>query len=1366
MRDTSLLLREFDKFAGLVESQGRTPGEEDIEYFVSEMWLREYGFLYPEKGGVFIKSAQYHDKEADRPIYDVVGLNYSSFKSELIPLLTARVKETYGEVGTGIVDKSWNPEPIVESDLAARYAAEMGIKGDDWASIPGTSKRSHDAFLRASKDLIKVKNRIANYNEKVLPFVLRKTMHHPINTVLYFTSGEKPKLVRNITEKTPFVISSEEELQDYLASSTVDGFPAAKHGALRSIFWVPSVTGKDVKVGIIDLDNPAGLSKLAMRNAVRYAAEQLANNGHPYIIMFTGHNYQIWFGQNPTQPPLGDIGEVKHHIRALLYNPEMYEFNRKNAIDQQKVWVDENVYKTNQAIRMFFSLHYPTPDSKKAHTGLAAVPIALGDIEQFDPLAHAHPEYVLENFGRYSSLVSAFFDTVQVGQDYEMGGDIEAAPPCYRHESREKDHPLLSHLVESEDMHIVPSEDIEAMLGDEEKVTAFIKERGVPAVLHYNKAGGIKVGGKTLSMTSTKLQSATQKRVKFDTVKAVLITKDGIVIYDDYITRDIERYCEAANIKKLTLAGDVVKYDLVGNNEGAQAVRSTLGAKEGIDHNKVRMLKFVSTKLSVFGTSTKIIPMEKQLEELAKISTARIKPTMYYSIQAPVGEKVKRLFGDLLLQRKVGSLIVKGENTYTIVSRRTITAVVVGIDKLSKAYINDSSEIGPVFVAVAKNDGKYGQVYFLIGKAEIALKKEDRVRLKEMVRGENSRNIVPVGVRKDDFADMVEIADPSVVVEVQYDDVSPRMTPALVHRFTKDKRSARTLFRPLPARKWVTPLVGARITSIREDLSPRRVSDINIKQDPLIHTSGKRPKRGLSILSVLPNPNTTMDLTSDTKTQRFTGDLDFLLPWHGTPDLYEKLIRLGHRGDYAGLIIGNTMVYKERENDALVDTTSQQMISPFSFVTKQKPLDGVDVTNAINAFVAYGSPWHAVVYNNMINWIHVDFKDKKLAKLQEQLMDGKDSKHGDKLALAAIADSKAAQAQKLDKLKHFDISIMGVTGEAVVRSNPAFFGVPEYGYYHVGGIPGEPITYTDSEGREVTIPVQHGGSRRKVHLFKREKGLEGEFQKAYERGKKHTKESPIEGYKVYLDPYSSTTAGSDGPYYTSTSLSGYMQTAVDDVYGYGGPFGTSIVSMGGEISDWKPHADQLDQHHMKNTEQAMEDSKILAEQMGRVPGGFQGDDTTSEPRYRYSMEDADYFNAMSELNSHLKASLRVGDMSKEQIKQVLKSKGIKLNPAVKSDAWNRRVNEYSAEYEKWKDSDDPKEPWEVVSTTMFQTWELPLLEKERLLRSATNQYGLSQADYDKINSQFGEPMSGDILESVLSDLYEEDTEDGDEPGEE
>ena len=55
---------------------------------------------------------------------------------------------------------------------------------------------------------------------------------------------------------------------------------------------------------------------------------------------------------------------------------------------------------------------------------------------------------------------------------------------------------------------------------------------------------------------------------------------------------------------------------------------------------------------------------------------------------------------------------------------------------------------------------------------------------------------------------------------------------------------------------------------------------------------------------------------------------------------------------------------------------------------------------------------------------------------------------------------------------------------------------------------------------------------------------------------------------------------------------------------------------------------------------------------------------------------------------------------------------------------------------------------------MFITWEVPLLEKERLLRAAKSEYELSDEEVNLVDSQYADPPTEDIFDLLLSDLYE------------
>ena len=739
MRDYSGMYEQFSNFVNLVEGQGRIPTESDIDFFAERFLTEDYGFLYPEgRGGAYIYSANYSDKETGNRKMKTADSSFKELFEEITPLLRQKVSEVYDGLGSVEEAYTWNPEPIDEETLAKRYALESGMLEASWAKLSGTEKRNHPAFIRAVKELTQKKSRIKEYNKQVIPFILRKTMYHPLAAGIYSTTNGLAKVVRNAGGKQ-FSINSEEELQEYLASSTIGGtFPAAMHDGLRYIWFQPSPTGKNIKMAVIDVDNPAELEDQQVRKAVRYVVKTLNDNGYPNIIMFTGNSYQVWFGAKEGEV-LGDIQNARDLVKSLLYNPDLVSFKRNEAMDNKVVHIDDSVLFASQPVRMFFNLHYPTgTEPTKSFTGLAAIPVTEGDIERFDPLVDAHPERVLANFKRYAAIVSMFFDTVKIGQDYEDAGEIETIPPCNRYEKRDRENKLLE-LLSEEDMIQVPSDQISGLLADEQNLICYVQERGVPAVLQYNATGNIRIDGKVLSSTRKRQVRKTIK-VETEKVKAVLITSGGVVIYDDFICRVIERYCMAKGISSLTLVGTLVRRDIVGNNLVSQEVRSILERKDGIQPEKARLVTFVPHELQDFNGTVSKLKLEERLKELSRISTSRITPTLFYpELKSPVVSKVKKLFKDLLRQRKVGSLIAVGDETYKITSKRTILATIVGIDKRSAAFKSDAKGIGPVFIAVTKDSAKYGPIYMIVAKADIALTKEQREELKKLVQGDKKQ---------------------------------------------------------------------------------------------------------------------------------------------------------------------------------------------------------------------------------------------------------------------------------------------------------------------------------------------------------------------------------------------------------------------------------------------------------------------------------------------------------------------------------------------------------------------------------------------------------------------------------------------------
>ena len=116
----------------------------------------------------------------------------------------------------------------------------------------------------------------------------------------------------------PFVIDSEEKLLEFSKNTTVDGFPGAEHDGMRSIFWVPTESGTNIKMGVVDIDNPAGLSPKALKKYVGKIYKRLAFDlEHPAIIMFTGMSYQIWIGHNGNET-IVNTREMNDYLKSVL----------------------------------------------------------------------------------------------------------------------------------------------------------------------------------------------------------------------------------------------------------------------------------------------------------------------------------------------------------------------------------------------------------------------------------------------------------------------------------------------------------------------------------------------------------------------------------------------------------------------------------------------------------------------------------------------------------------------------------------------------------------------------------------------------------------------------------------------------------------------------------------------------------------------------------------------------------------------------------------------------------------------------------------------------------------------------------------
>ena len=1140
MPDPTAMLQEFAKYLDYIEVKGRKPSEQDVDDFI-EKFLSDLSYGFSPEQGVYIQTASRRGPDG-KVLYPISS--YKEAVKEIKPLLMARVIETHGRVTDHTDPFEWDTTPMTVEEYARYYAKELG-KEDEFLSLDGSDRRNHKAYQRAVKQVLKIKYRISQYMQRVLPFTARVTMHHPLGAVTYSTAtGPNKNITKKTNEGEPFTLHDEDDLANFMKSESVDGFPGGKDSSLRSLFWTPTTSGRRLKMGVININNPANLPPKSLLSSIKKIHKIMAfDMGHPCIIMFTGNSYQIWFGMNETES-FTNHREMQDYLKVTLFSEG--DFKEETAANNARPFLDLKLNAPGEMVRAFFSLHYPTTNKPtKEHTGLAAIPVAPVDLNSFNPAKDAHPDRVLANFDQYASYVAAFYDKVQIGQDYESEDELESTPTCQRLEKRHTDAIALRAIYKPEDYIQIEYRNMAAMLEDEKKVVAHPIARGVLAALVYDPRGTSTPPGMTT-------QRSRRGKVVSEKPKSYYVLSNGTVIYDDYICRDLERVCLANKIKQAVLVGRISMIDAFGNEEGENETRNALIRTEGISPMDARIMRFTINRVSTVNSEN--IPAEIMTEQMQPFSSKRIVPSTYFEITEPVGMKLKKRFMDLVKTRASGAMMIEGEERYVVKSTRTVNATIIAMDTSGKVY--QSNEIPNVYIALAKPSGKYGAEYISVAKAQIALKKEDRITLRTLVEGPEKERIIPAPRGLEESG--VEFVEPSVVVEVAYDDVTPQRYPNLTMHFTSQGR-----FRATTNRKTANRLINAKIIAIKEDLDFRKPSHINVRQEELIEVSQSTSKQD-TLLGVLPNPSSPL------------------------PDF--------------------------------------------------------------------------------------------------------------------------------------------------IKRNPAFYGVPDSLTSYVGGVPG-PDGYPIG-GRRVEIPLL---DKNKSPFYLGER-LPAELGKSYDR---YRKGEP--GFKTFVDKDSLVSSGTPANFRV-TGLGWEYNTAIDDSFGQGQD-GNQVMKMNDKISQIKSYADTMDDTHFQsNQAQAMEDSKVLPYSMREVPG-----DAESEDPNRRSY-DKDYISAYTLKDKRLNTALgpvKLGKADQEVLTQEILS-----NPPVKQDTWQRRVDLYTEEFNKWAALPEPKEGWENYAIGMFVTWEVPLLEKERLLQSARDEYELSDEEVSLIDSQYAEPPTEKIFDLILSDLYE------------
>ena len=1275
MPDPTAMLQEFGKYLEWVEIKGRKPSEQDVDNFM-ERFLSNLSYGFSLEGGQYIQSA-YKRMPDGSYLYPISS--YKEAVKEIKPILMARILEAHGRVSEHYEAENWDTKPMTVDEYALFYAKELGQE-DSYLEKKGRDRRNHPAYQKAVKHLLKVKYRINLYMKKVLPFTLRSTMHHPLGIVTYSTTqGPNKKIAQTTTDGEPFSIDSEKKLNDFMNSESIDGVPAALDAEIRSVFWTPSITGRGLKMGIININNPANLPHKVLMSSVKKIYRMMEFKlGHPCIIMFTGNSYQIWFGMNEREE-IPNFKEMQDYLKLSLYT--IGAFDEDTARSELLPFLDIKANAPNQMTRTFFSLHYPSTDKPdKEYTGLAAIPIAPTDLDSFNPAKDAHPEQVLANFDIYSSYVAAFYDKVQIGQDYAVDGEIEATPSCSRLPTQHKDAKALKAIYKPDELIQVQYRNIATMLEDEEKVYAHPIARGVLAVLVYDPKG-------TSAPPGMKTQRSRRGRVVTETPKSYYVLSNGVVIYDDYICRDLERVCIANKIKQAILVGRISMIDSYGNEEGENETRNALIRTEGISPMDARVMRFTINRASAVNSEK--IPIEMMNEQMQVFSAKRIVPSTYFEYTKPVGLKLKQRFMDLVRTRASGAMMVEGEEKYLIKSTRTLNATIIAMDTTGKAY--RTNEIPNVLIALAKPSSKYGAEYISVAKAQIALKKEDRITLRMLVEGENQQKVIPAprGIPEG----VAVFTEASVVVEVAYDDVTPQKYDNITMSFRSDGS-----FRATTNAKASNRLINAKVIGIKEDLDFRKPSHINVRQEELIEVSSTTSKQD-SLLDTLPNPGGILPQFIR-RNPAFFGVPDKLTTYvGGVPDdqgymtggrrveiplLKKGPIYLGER--LPGELEASYDRYRKDEEGfkTFVDVNSlvQTETPPNYRITdlgweyhtaRDDVYGGGQDANKITSMDGNLSPIKS--YGEVMNMVH--FEGNKAQALEDSKVYGSTFNE-----VAGRADTEESDRRSYDTAYRAAFALVDKQLKASL----------------------DPVKLGKEEQQALTKEILSNPNHSLAEDFERMK------QAAYDVRTKETLGEEVNGREWWNQQI---------PW-------------IEERYGTEPLEVTWAIPL--ETEGFDPH---------DKTQEFDSDGKVLPlhflNQLKRIP-------MIKEPTPERIMQIALNIG-QGQASGSVETDFTLDDFI------------IRQNPPVKSDIWQSKVDLYTEEFNKWAALPEPKEGWENYAIGMFVTWEVPLLEKERLLRAAKDKYELTAEEVDMIDSQYADAPTEELFDLILSDLYEVPTYD-------
>lgn len=800
------LLDQFIDFAKRAKIADTPLTTRTIEFFLRE-FLTKKTFM---AGGNLYFGASYRMQ---------FPLNEDLTTNEHVELLLPQMIEIYTEQfgapsGTEMAGY-WSPTPFVADTPEAKARADY------------------------------IKSRIVEYNRVTLPFRVRKTMYHKIHAVGYsFSSGRV--LNRNAPDADPVIIETEEQAMEFLNSKTYGPISGALDEGFRDLwFEYTSETGDNPKFGVLDFDNPAELPLKELKSVVRKSCDLLKKAGRTYIIMFSGRAFQVWFTPNETErfDHIKNVKEIAEGIgkRAGAYVGNSNKY-RDMAIANQKVYLDLSVLNKKSKLGFFFGMHFK-PNRVDQSTGLVRVPLVKQELTGFKPLRQAHPEYVLENFEAMKAKVDLFCQVAELGEGFPFN---DSGYPCYRTPRDKPDtkNPLTKILQDWKYKPAfkeisVKNVGVEVLMSDHIVLTP--KYDGWVGLMAYNRMGGFKVNGQSLDSTQ-KVEGFTGKSVR-EKQKAVMCAKGGQFAWDNYLTKEFERACQANGLSEAIVIGEIYTYNTQGRVAGPGAVSSILNKQEGDppahDDKNFRRLKFLITDVISLDNNkvSTDIGINHRLDLVSGFNTDRISTVPY-----KVVEDDQQLEFDTFWKKNVKDLGHEGvvayanSRRYKIKRKYTLDAAIIGIDTSSKTWKDQKKILSTVLVAVTKNT-QSGPVYVgiqLVGNFKMTM--QEREALFHKVLGEQTGewgNFANVVKSSSNEEINLLIVEPKVVVEVQYTGLGPesKYAPAYYKEQSKKKTGTRGFSFAPYGDFYSRKLLGTpTITRERPDKSADNPQDIRASQ--------------------------------------------------------------------------------------------------------------------------------------------------------------------------------------------------------------------------------------------------------------------------------------------------------------------------------------------------------------------------------------------------------------------------------------------------------------------------------------------------------------------------------------------------------